>query len=263
MKDKRVLITGSTDGIGKQTAIGLALLGAEIILHGRNEERLQKSKSEITRFTKNSKIETICADLSSLNQTMKMADEVKNRFSGIDVLLNNAGLYLNYKEFTEDGFEKTFAVNHLSHFLLTNRLIDILMMRPDSRIINVSSVAHTRAKLDFENLNSEKHFDAYNAYAVSKLANVLYTYKLASQLKALHPGVISTKLLWKGFSIKGNSLSEGAETSVYLASSDEIAGLSGKYFVRMKETPSSDTSYKEEIQQKMWDESEQMIESAV
>jgi len=270
LKDKTVLITGATDGIGKQTAIELALLGAEVILHGRNEEHLQKTKSEITTLTNNNNIKIISADLSYLKQTMKMADEVNNRFSRIDVLINNAGVYMKNKELTEDGLEKTFTVNHPSHFLLTNRLIDILQQNSPSRIINVSSVAHTKAQLDFDNLNSEKHFDAYNSYAVSKLANVLFTYELARRLEyldvcinALHPGVIRTKLLWEGFSIIGNSLSEGAETSVYLATSDEVEGVSGKYFVRKEETPSSDTSYNKEIQQKMWNVSEQMIQSVL
>jgi retinol dehydrogenase 14 len=270
LKDKTVLITGATDGIGKQTAIELALLGGEVILHGRNEERLLKIKSEITTLTKNIKIKTISSDLSSLKKTAELVDEINNRFEHIDVLINNAGVYMKRKELTEDGFEKTFAVNHLSHFLLTNRLFDTSIVRASSRIVNVSSVAHTRAQLDFNNLNSDNYFDAYNSYAVSKLANVLFTYELTRRLEhldvcinALHPGVISTKLLWEGFSIKGNSLSEGAETSVYLASSDEVEGVSGKYFVRKKETPSSDTSYNKEIQQKMWNVSEQMIQSVL
>ena len=130
----------------------------------------------------------------------------------------------------------------------------------------MSSIAHTRAQLAFENLNSEKHFDAYNAYAVSKLANVLFTYKLADQLKndgvtvnALHPGVIGTKLLHAGFNIGGGSVKEGAAISVYLASSDEIENVSGKYFVKMKEIPSSDDSYNKEYQKKMWNVSSQMV----
>lgn len=266
MKGKTALITGSTDGIGKQTAIDLASLGAEVIIHGRNAESLQTTRLGITNLTGNNKIEIINSDLSSLQQTIYMVDEVNNRFEKIDILINNAGVYMNMKEFTEDGIEKTFAVNHLSHFLLTKLILDSFNGKSISRIINVSSVAHTRAQLDFDNITSEKHFDAYNSYAVSKLANVLFTYELAKQLErtnilvnALHPGVISTKLLLKGFSIKGISLAEGAATSVYLASSDEVEGVSGKYFVRKKMTKSSRLSYDRIIQQKMWEVSEQMI----
>jgi NAD(P)-dependent dehydrogenase (short-subunit alcohol dehydrogenase family) len=264
------MITGATDGIGKQTAIELALKNATIILHGRNNDRLLKTKSEITTVTNNNSIEIISSDLSSLKQTKILANEISSKFNRIDVLINNAGVYLKERKLTKDGIEKTLATNHLSHFLLTNLLLDLLKQNGSSRIINVSSVAHTRARLDFDNINSEKSFDAYNAYAVSKLANVLFAYKLASQLKntgvtvnALHPGVINTKLLRGGFKIKGNTLSEGAETPVYLASSEEVEGVTGKYFVKKRETESAKLSYDENIQEEMWEVSEQMIKNAI
>jgi NAD(P)-dependent dehydrogenase (short-subunit alcohol dehydrogenase family) len=267
MKDKIILITGASDGIGKQTAIELAGKRATVILHGKNNERLLKTQEEISKLTSNNNISIINADLSSLEQVRKAAEEIKSKFNRIDVLINNAGVYMKTRLLTEDGFETTFAVNHLAHFLLTNLLLELLKQSASSRIINVSSIAHTRAKLDFENLNSEKSFDAYNTYAVSKLANVLFTYKLADKLKkaniivnAIHPGVISTKLLRAGFNINGASLKEGASTSVYLASSNEVENITGKYFVKMEETPSSEDSYNEEYQEKMWDVSSQMVD---
>jgi NAD(P)-dependent dehydrogenase (short-subunit alcohol dehydrogenase family) len=266
MKDKIVLITGASDGIGKQTAIDLAGKRATVILHGRNENRLLKTQEEVSHLTNNKNISTVTADLSSLKQVRKAAKEIKSKLNRLDVLINNAGVYMKTRILTEDGFETTFAVNHLAPFLLTNLLLELLKQSDSSRIINVSSIAHTRAQLDFENLNGEKSFDAYNAYAVSKLANVLFTYKLADQLKnvgisvnALHPGVISTKLLRAGFNIQGASLKEGASTSVYLASSHKVQNITGKYFVKMVETPSSDDSYNKEYQKKMWDLSSQMV----
>jgi NAD(P)-dependent dehydrogenase (short-subunit alcohol dehydrogenase family) len=266
LKNKVVLITGATDGIGKQTAIDLAAMNASIILHGRSEARLLKTRDKITRLTNNSQIEIVNSDFASLEQVKSMAEEIRTKFNKMDVLINNAGVYMTEKKLTEDGYEFTFAVNHLGHFLLTNLLIDLLKKQSSARIINVSSVAHSRARLDFDNIDSEKSFDSYNAYAVSKLANVLYTYELARRLQgtnvtvnALHPGVISTKLLWAGFRMKGATVSEGAETSVYLASSGEVNGITAKYFVRKRETASSESSYNIEYQSRMWEASEQMI----
>jgi NAD(P)-dependent dehydrogenase (short-subunit alcohol dehydrogenase family) len=228
--------------------------------------RLLKTQEEISHLTNNNNIRIVTANLSSLKQVCLFAEEIKTKYKQLDVLINNAGVYMKTRVLTEDGFETTFAVNHLAPFLLTNLLLNLIKQSGSSRIINVSSIAHTRAQLAFENLNSEKHFDAYNAYAVSKLANVLFTFKLADQLKndsvtvnALHPGVINTKLLHTGFNIEGAPVKEGAATSVYLASSNEIENVSGKYFERMKEVPSSDDSYIKENQKKMWNVSSQMV----
>ena len=208
MRNKRILITGSTDGIGKQTAIELAKLGASILIHGRNEERCAKAVNDIVSVSGNADINYISADISSLSQVKMMAKDIITKFDRLDVLINNAGVYENGKIFTIDGYEATFAINHLAHFLLTNLLLDLLKSSAPTRIINVSSIAHTNCDFDLENLNSEKYFDSYNAYAISKAANILFTYKLAMNLErsyvtvnSLHPGVISTKLLHKGFNI--------------------------------------------------------------
>ncbi len=266
MENKIVLITGATDGIGKQTAYELADKNATVILHGRNKGRLLKTQEEISHLTNNNNISIVTANLSSLKHVRLFAEEIKTKFKQLDVLINNAGVYMKTRVLTEDGFETTFAVNHLAPLLLTNLLLNLLKQSRSARIINVSSIAHTRAQLAFENLNSEKHFDAYNAYAVSKLANVLFTYKLADQLKndsvtvnALHPGVIGTKLLHAGFNIGGAPVKEGAATSVYLASSNEVENVSGKYFERMEDVASSDDSYNKENQKKMWNVSSQMV----
>lgn len=265
MKDKIILVTGATDGIGKQTAYELAKTGAHVIVHGRSGNKCNSIADWLKNETGNKNISTTAADFSSLAEVRQMAEELKNKFEHIDVLLNNAGVYMNEKKLSADEYEMTFAVNHLAPFLLTNLLLDLVKNSNAGRIINVSSVAHSRAQLKWDNLNCEKYFEGYYAYSLSKLANVLFTYELADRLRdanvtvnSLHPGVISTKLLHAGFSISGNSLEEGAKTSVYLATSPEVEGVTGKYFVRCKEEKSSSISYDKEVQRKMWEVSEAM-----
>jgi len=267
MTNKTILITGATDEIGKQTAIELARFGSRIIIHGRNEQRCQETATKLISVTGNPNINFVAADLSSLSQVKKMVEFITTQYDRLDILINNAGVFENEKIFTFDGYETTFAVNHLAHFLLTNLLLDLLKTSTPSRIINVSSIAHTNCDFDLENLNSEKYFNNYNAYAISKAANILFTYKLAEDLKgtgiavnALHPGVITTKLLEKGFNMQGASLEEGARTSVYLASSPEVDGVTGKYFIESEETNSASFTYDTELQEKLWDVSYKMVE---
>jgi NAD(P)-dependent dehydrogenase (short-subunit alcohol dehydrogenase family) len=162
----------------------------------------------------------------------------------VDVLINNAGVFMKNRVLSEDGFEMTFAVNHLAHFLLTGLLLPQLKKSSAARIITVSSAAHSNAALDFENLNAERRFDAHGAYALSNLANVLFSKELAVRLEgsgitsnALHPGVISTKMLRKAFGMSGAGVKEGAATSVYLASSPAVEGVTGKYFVYKRRSP--------------------------
>lgn len=264
MDQKTVLITGATDGIGKQTALTLAAKGFRVLVHGRDENKCRMTAEEIQRKFPDSNPEFLTADLSSMRQVSQLASIVKSKPKKLDVLINNAGVYMLDKKITADGFEMTFAVNHLSVFLLTNLLLG--SMNEYGRIITVSSVAHSRANLDFTNLNSEKHFDAYNAYAVSKLANVLFTYFLSVKndsknitANCLHPGVITTKLLRTGFNISGRSVEEGASSSIYLASSEEVKNVSGKYFTNSRETDSSKISYDAELQKKLWQVSERML----
>ncbi len=267
MNNKTILITGATDGIGKQTAIELAKLGGKIIIHSRNEKKCKKTVAEITNKTGNSDIDHLSADLASLAQVKEMANAVISKYERLDVLINNAGVFENEKIFTFDGYEMTFGVNHLAHFLLTILLLDLIKSSAPSRIINVSSMAHSSNEFDLKNLNSEKSFSSYNAYSISKAANILFTYKLAEDLKGtgvtvnvLHPGVISTKLLHKGWAIGGDSLESGAATSVYLASSNEVEGITGKYFVNKHESSSSSLTYDKELQEKLWDVCYKMVE---
>lgn len=265
MMEKIVLITGSTDGIGKQTAIELSTKGFHVLIHGRKSERVKKVVDEIKSYFSHN-VEGYVSDFTSLNDVKNLAEQIKSKFEKIDVLINNAGVYMNKKVITKDGFETTLQVNHLSHFLITNLLIDLIKKSNDGRIINVSSIAHQNSQLDWDNLNGEKFYDAYYAYALSKLANILFTKELNKKLKStnvstysLHPGVISTKLLMQGFNITGESLQKGAETSVYLASTENIQHYSGEYFVNKQISQSHSITYDKNVCEKLWVVSFEMV----
>lgn len=262
---KTILITGANDGIGRQTALEIAKSGHKVIIHARNSEKAVKAADEIKNESGNENIDFVTADLSELQQITKMAEDFKSRFGRLDVLINNAGVYMHNPEFNSEGVEMTLAINHLSYFALTLYLLDLLEKSTPSRIINVSSVAHRRGKIDFEDLNNEKDFDGYKAYAASKLANILFTNQLAEALKdknitvnSLHPGVIGTKLLKKGFGISGSSLEAGAKTSVYLALSDKVRGVTGKYFDNCKEAATSKDAQNKDLALKLWKVSEEL-----
>jgi retinol dehydrogenase 14 len=265
MKGKVILITGSTDGIGKQTALDLAEKGASIIVHGPDPERTKSAASEIKEATGSNNIDFLVADFSSLEAVRKLSDQLHEKYDRIDVLINNAGVYMSRRELSKDGFEMTFAVNHLSHFLLTHHLLDLIKKSSHGRIINVASMAHAH-EMDFDNLQAEKFFDGYTAYSLSKLSNILFTYELARRLEntgvtvnCLHPGVIRTKLLKVGWGMGGSSLESGSKTSVYLASAPEVEKVSGKYFANCRPAVSSSVSHDRFVQEKFW----QLSDSAV
>lgn len=271
MKDKIVLITGSTDGIGKQTAIELAQKGATVLIHGRSLKRGKAVIEEIIRQTNNSKIDLFISDFSSLKQVKKLAEEIKAKYDRLDILINNAGVYMKKRIVAEDGHEMTFQINYLAHFLLTNLLLDLLRHSIPSRIINVSSMAHA-SSIDFNDLQSEKNYSAYGAYALSKLANILFTLWLAELLKStgitvncLHPGVINTKLLREGFGSFGRNLKAGAKIPVFLASSKDVDDVTGKFYVSgfkgliPKEGPAPEIAYNKDVQDKLWEISNKLV----
>jgi len=265
IRNRTVLVTGSTDGIGLQTAIDLAKLGASVILHGRSEERLNRAMIQLRQHDVQA-VGAVVGDFAHFASVRSMAAEIRDSFPELSVLVNNAGIYMNDHVLTQDGWETTWQVNHLAMMLITQELLFTLKEHRDARVVNVSSIAHTRGSIDFRNLNGEVQYDGYPAYSQSKLANILFTYELAERLhgsgitaNCLHPGVIGTKLLKAGFDMDGASLAEGAETSVFLAADDSLADVSGKYFVRKQETASAQITYDAELRLKLWDLSLDMI----
>ena len=259
---KTILITGSTDGIGKQTALELAREGNRVVIHGRDINRCINTRDHIRTISGNKHVDFIAADLSSMKAVRIMAEEIKINYKKLNILINNAGVFERKKKITVDGFEYTFSINHLSIFLLSGLLIDLLQKNAPARIVTVSSMAHA-STIDFSNLQGEKSYDGHEAYGRSKLCNILFTFELASRLKnsavtanCLHPGVINTKLLHAGWGMGGASLESGAQTSVYLAISDEAEDVSGKYFSNMRESQPAAICRDPEAKKNLWEISE-------
>ncbi|MFY9609883.1 MAG: SDR family oxidoreductase [Blastocatellia bacterium] len=272
LSGKVCLVTGANSGIGKSTAHALAKMNAAVVMVCRDRRRAEPVRDEIKAATGNQSVELMICDLSSKADIRRFAAEFINTHDRLDVLINNAGVVVRQRSLTEDGIETTFAVNHLGYFLLTNLLLDLLKHSAPSRIVNVSSAAHVYGKIDFDDLQGEKKYGGFSAYANSKLANVLFTHELARRLdgtgvavNCLHPGTIATGLfrnLPKPIEalIKLVTLSpdKGAETSVYLAASSGVEGVSGKYFAKKRERRTSKESYNEEAARRLWDVSAQM-----
>ena len=273
LENKICIITGATSGIGKVTATHLAKEGVQLILPVRNIEKGEKIKKDINDATGNNNIRLMYCDLESLESVRNFAEAFKKEFSQLDLLINNAGVWFAKREVTIDGFEKNFAINHLAHFLLTMLLLDIIKKNSSARIISVSSEAHRFTDMNFEDLQSEKSFNSYKAYGQSKLANILFVKKLSEILKGtgvtvncLHPGVVSTHLFDKmgGFS-KGMfglmmiTPEKGAETSIYLATSDEVKNITGEYFKKKKVVKSSSASTNKESADKLWELSRKLV----
>jgi NAD(P)-dependent dehydrogenase (short-subunit alcohol dehydrogenase family) len=258
--DKTILITGATDGIGKRIAYELAANGFHIILHGRNEEKCLRAVAELKAKIPGSNIDHISADFYSLANAKGMAEAIIDRFNRLDVLINNAGVYNTTFETSMDGYESNLAVNYLAVFVLTKNLQSLLQNSAPSRIVNVSSIAHKRGRIDLEKITHQhgEFFDSYKAYADSKLMLMYFTYCLADELSgtgvtvnSLHPGVITTKMLINGFNMKGEDVFVGAETPVYLAISPEVEGVTGKYFDKKTSVPSSRLSYDFSVREKV------------
>lgn len=261
------MITGANSGIGKATAIGLAKLNAKVIMVCRDKERGEIAQEEIINQTGNKNIDLLICDLSSQEQIRQLVDEFKQKYQKLHVLINNAGVMLKKRVLSVDGIEMNFAVHGLAPFLLTNLLIDVLKKSAPSRIINVASAAHKRATIDFDDLQSEnKKYRLFTVYGVSKLAEVLITYELSRKLEggrvtanAIHPGVVNTNLgrdqskFSQWFARKFfKSPEEGAETSIYLASSPEVENITGKYYINKQPKESSEESYNLENAKKLW-----------
>ena len=278
MKGKNVIITGSSRGIGYYTAMGLAKKGAHVIIVSHNEARSKKAVQRISRKVGSGSADFYVADLSSQKDIRRLAELVKSHYEHIDVLINNVGGWFRKYQHSPDGIEMTFALNHLSYFLLTGLLIDLLKASSPARIVNVASDAHEQAdQIHFEDIGFENGFRPYLAYAQSKLANIIFTYSLADRLEgteitanALHPGFVSSHL-YRDFGILtgvidffadifGKSPEEGAQTSIYLASVPEVANVSGKYFVDKQPERSSPVSYDKEQAQRLWELSEKMTD---
>jgi NAD(P)-dependent dehydrogenase (short-subunit alcohol dehydrogenase family) len=273
MEGKICLITGANSGIGKATAIGLAELNAKIVMLSRDQERGEIAQKEIIELTGNKDIDLLLCDLSSQESIRKFVSEFKSKYQHLNVLINNAGVMKKQGTTSTDGFEMNFAVNHLAPFLLTNLLLDILKENAPSRIINVGSAAHRMAKLDFDDLQCEnKKLRLMRIYGNSKLALTLFSYELSRRLEGtnvtvnvLHPGMIATNLgrdMAKFSQTFGKrffkSPREGAETSIYLASSPEVEGITGKYFIKKQQQKSSKESYDEEDAKRLWEISAKM-----
>lgn len=259
-----ILVTGATDGIGLETARELAVLGHEVVLHGRSEEKAQRARDATRRAAPEAALHTAHADLSDPAAIKRMAQDLAARLTRLDVLINNAGVYMNERRLTGDGFETTLAVNYLAPFLLTHLLLPLLKESPEPRAVTVSSVAHQSGRIAFDNLNGERHFDAYHAYANSKLAVALFAAELARRepwlaSNSLHPGVIGTKLLHAGFDMKGDPVTEGAQTPVFLATSPEVKGITGKYFDRCAAVRPSPLVEDEHLAQQLWERTEQAL----
>jgi len=257
-----VLVTGSTDGIGRATAKALARLGHRVLVHGRDPGKGRAVLDEIRRETGTADLGLLTADLSTLEGIRGLAEEVGDRYGRLDVLVNNAGVYMGEQVSTRDGLETTFAVNLLAPFLLSRLLLPLLEAAAPARIVNVASSAHFDAEgMDWENLQGEKHYDGWGAYAQSKLGVVLFTYSLARRLdpgrvtvNCLHPGVICTKLLRSAFPVfPCESVEAGARTPVCLATSPRVSGITGRYFDEMREARSSGISRDRDAQERLWE----------
>ncbi len=281
MQGKTILITGATNGIGKIAAQELAAKGANIVLVARNQEKGMATIKEISAATGNTNLELMLADVSKMNDLRKLSQEFLAKHSRLDVLLNNAGAVFENRQLSQDGFELTLATNHLNYFLLSNLLLEVLQKTASAhgqaRIVNVASDAHRSAKINFDDLMGQQKFGGWNAYCQSKLANIMFSAELARRLagtqvsaNSLHPGFVRTGfgdnsgglmkiLLGLGKQLMAISPAQGADTMVHLASSNDVAGISGKYFEKRQVKTPSLAAQDEAAQTRLWEISAKLV----
>jgi NAD(P)-dependent dehydrogenase (short-subunit alcohol dehydrogenase family) len=270
MRGTAVLVTGGTGGIGRATAVGLAALGARVGIAGRDLDRARAAAAGITAETGNPGVDAFAADLSAQAGVRRMAAEVLATYPRLDVLVNNVGGYWAHRHLTADGLERTFALNHLAPFLLTNLLLDRLTASAPARVVTVSSGAQALGRLDFEDLQAERGYSGQRAYNASKLANVMFAFELAGRLDGtgvtstvLHPGVVRTAFGAEDQTLLFTVLSRvtrpflktpasGAATSIYLASSPEVAGVGGAYFANRKPKRANQLAYDPALRARLW-----------
>jgi retinol dehydrogenase-14 len=281
---KTCVLTGANNGIGKVTAAALASMGARVLMVCRDPARGEAARAEIAAASPNSAVELLIADMGSQRQVRRVAAEIRDRCGRLDVLVNNAGAMNTARTLTEDGIETTWAVNHLGYFLLTNELTDLLRASAPARVVNVASRAHVSARIDFDDVQGERSWAGYRMYGQSKLANVLFTYELARRLdgtgvtaNCLHPGVVATgfghnnksDLYGRAFDLVMTAIrpfltspQRGAATSIYLASSPAVDGITGKYFADRKPIRSSTISYDEAVAARLWQLSDEQTRAS-
>ncbi|HIG42041.1 MAG: SDR family oxidoreductase [bacterium] len=273
MENKRVLITGGNSGIGKVTAMELAKLGAHVVLGCRPGDKTEAALQEINAVS-SEPVVNLPVNLASLESVRSLVGAYTDKFDRLDVLVNNAGVFPTKKQFTDDGFELQFGVNHLSHFLLTNLLIDVLKSTPQARIVTVSSMLHKKGEIDFGSFRGEKKYNSQKAYGQSKLANVLFAVELARRLEGtdvtsncLHPGGVRTDIMrdlpWlvrKLVDLMFITPEEGAKTSIMLASDSSLTGVSGQYYDQTEPATCSPLSEDDQLCRGLWRESEIMTE---
>lgn len=274
IKDKVVLITGGSSGIGKATAIELARMGATVYFVSNHEQRGQAALADIRRQSQNDNVYFLRCDLSLMSNVRSLAAEVHDRLGKLDVLINNAGILPGKHTLTVEGFELCWAINHLAPFLLTNLLTDLLMQAGAARIINISSEAHRLGQINFNQEASSENYSSFTAYCDSKMANIMFTYELSRRLEltpvtvnCLHPGVIASSFgntsygLLKWLFLLGRpfmkSSRRGAATIIYLAASPELAGVTGQYFKNKKQKKSAKDTYSTHLAQRLWGLSEE------
>ena len=273
--ERIALVTGATSGIGKVTARALAQQDYRVVLLARDWRRAEETAAEIRRAARHDRVETLLCDLASQAQIRAAAEELKRRHDRLHVLVNNAGAIFMKREVSADGIEKTFAVDHLAYFLLTNLLLDVLKASAPARVVNVASAASAAGHLEFDDLQLEHRYSGWRAYSNAKLANILFSNELARRLSgngvtsnALHPGVVAT-----GFGRNDNGLftwlvklgrpfmvgeEKGARTSIHLASSPEVEGVTGKYFVNRKPRRPPREALDEGVARRLWEVSAKM-----